>query len=66
MTGYQRRVISEIVRDEEISIYPFDKGARRVRISTVSAKQKIREQIGETTIVDQDPTDSFVVKIQKN
>ena len=53
------------MRDEEISIYPFDKGAGMVRISTESAKQKIREHIGEMTIVDQDPTDSFIVKIQK-
>ena len=65
LTRDQRKAISEIVRDEEISIYPFDKGAGMVRMSTESAKQKIREQIGETTIVDQDPTDSFVVKIQK-
>ena len=65
LTRDQRRAISEIVRDEEISIYPFDKGAGMVRISTETAKQKIREQIGETTIVDQDPTDRIVVKIQK-
>jgi hypothetical protein len=65
LTRDQRRAISEIVRDEETSIYPFDKGAGMVRISTESANQKIREQLGETTIVDQDPTDGFVVKIQK-
>ena len=65
LTRDQRRAISEIVQDKETSIYPFDKGAGMVRISTESANQKIREQLGVTTILDQDPTDGFVVKIQK-
>ena len=65
LTRNQRRAISEIRNDNETSIYPFDKGAGLVRISTDSAKQKIREQLGETTITDTDPTDSFVTKIQK-
>jgi hypothetical protein len=58
LTRDQRRAISEMVRDDKIRIYPFDKGAGMVRISMESAKQKIREQ-------DQHPTVSFVVKIQK-
>ena len=65
LTKDQRRAISEIKRNDEISIYPFDKGAGLVRISTEDAKRKIQEQLGETQIVDIDPTDGFVTKIQK-
>ena len=65
LTRNQRKAISEIRNDDETSIYPFNKGAGLVRISTESAKQKIREQLGETNVTDTDPTDSFVTKIQK-
>ena len=65
LTKDQRKAISEIKKDDETSIYPFDKGAGLVRISTEDAKQKIREQLGETNVVDSDPTDGFVIKIQK-
>ena len=65
LTKDQRKAISEIKKDDETSIYPFDKGAGLVRISTEDAKRKIQEQLGETEIVDTDPTDGFVTKIQK-
>ena len=65
LTTDQRRAISEIKRNDEISIYPFDKGTGLVRISTEEAKRKIQEQLGETTIVDTDSTSGFVTKIQQ-
>ena len=55
----QRQSLKEIKEDPAISIYPFDKGTGFVRIRTDDAIQKIREQIGDTDIVDSDPTDIF-------
>ena len=45
-------------------IYPFDKGTGLVRIKTNDAILKIREQIGDTEIVDSDPTDNFARDIR--
>ena len=65
LTKDQRKAIDEIKKNEIVSIYPFDKGAGLVRLSTESAKEKIREQLGNTKIIRKDPTDGFVTKIQK-
>ncbi len=60
----QRQSLKEIKEDPTISIYPFDKGTGLVRIRTEDALQKIREQIGDTDIVDRDPTDAFARDIR--
>ena len=65
LTKEQRKAIDEIKKDDKVSIYPFDKGAGLVRISTEAATEKIREQLGNTKILERDPTDGFVTKIQK-
>ena len=51
--------MKEIKNDEEISIYPFDKGAGLVRIKTNDAIKKIKEQIGDTEIIKVGPTPKF-------
>ena len=56
--------MKEIKEDPSISIYPFDKGTGLVRIKTEDAIKKIREQIGDTNIVDRDPTDTFARDIR--
>ncbi len=60
----QRQSLKEIKEDPTISIYPFDKGTGLVRIKPEEALQKIREQIGDTNIVDRDPTDAFARDIR--
>ena len=60
----QRQSLKEIINDPTISIYPFDKGTGLVRLKTEDAIQKIREQIGNTDIVDRDPTDTFARDIR--
>ena len=65
LTHRQREAIKEIKKDEEISIYPYDKGAGLVRIKKDDAIIKIREQIGETDIVNIDPTLKICRKICK-
>ena len=56
--------MKEIKEDPTISIYPFDKGTGLVRIKTEDAIRKIREQIGDTEIVERDPTDTFAKDIR--
>ena len=64
MTREQRIAIKEIKNDNTIDIYPFDKGAGLVRIKREDAIRKIREQIGNTKIIDEDPTQTFATKIR--
>ena len=60
----QRQSLKEMMTDATISIYPFNKGTGLVRIKTDDAIQKIRDQIGDTDIVERDPTDSFARDIR--
>ena len=60
----QRQALKEMKEDPDISIYPFDKGNGLVRIKTEDATKKIREQIGNTVIIADDPTDNFARDIK--
>ena len=64
LTQEQRRALTEISKDPDIRVYPFDKGTGMVRISNADAIRKIREQIGETEIIQEDPTNKFARDIQ--
>jgi len=64
MTKENWKAIKEIKADSDTSIYPYDKGAGLVRIDTISAKERIREQIGNTTIIQEDPTTKITRKVQ--
>ena len=60
----QRKTLKEIKEDKNISIYPLDKGSGFVRIENEKAITKIREQIGSTKIVKEDPTQTFAHNIR--
>ena len=64
MTKEQRLALNEIRKDNEIAIYPFDKGSGLVRISNDEANKRIIEQIGNATIITEDPTPAFATKIR--
>ena len=64
LTKEQRKAIKEIKKDDEVRIYPFDKGSGLVRIRKEDAIEKIREQIGNTTILSEDPTKTFATNIK--
>ena len=64
LTREQRQTLKEMKDDPDISIYPFDKGTGLVRLKTEEAINKIREQIGDTDIVERDPTDTFARDIR--
>ena len=61
----QRTALRELKNDENISIYPFDKVSGLVRIRKQDAIDKIREQIGNTNIITDDPTKKFATDIRK-
>ena len=65
LNARQRLALKEIRNDEEVNIYPFDKGAGLVRLERENAISKIREQIGETQIIDVDPTKKLATDIRK-
>ncbi|XP_065664446.1 uncharacterized protein LOC136086103 [Hydra vulgaris] len=65
LTKEQRISFREIKNDETIDIYPFDKGAGFVRIEHSKALEKLREQIGPTKFISEDPTASYAAKIRR-
>ena len=65
LTRKQRATLNEIKNDNDIDIYPFDKGTGLVRIKKEDGIQKIKEQIGDTEIISEDPTDAFARDIRK-
>ena len=65
LTRTQRSALNEMKTDDSISYYPYDKGAGLVRIKKDDGIQKIREEIGDTEIISEDPTDSFARDIRK-
>ena len=64
LTREQRVALKEIREDNHISIYPFDKGSGMVRIRNEDAMEKIQEQLGNTKIVEEDPTSKFATDIR--
>ena len=61
----ERKALTEMQLDKNISIYPFDKGTGFVVIKEKDAIQKIEEQIGKSEIIYYDPTPTLLNKFQK-
>ena len=61
----ERKTLTEMKHDKNISIYPFDKGTGFIVIKEEDAIQKIEEQIGKSKIIDHDPTPTLLKKFQK-
>ena len=64
LTKEQRQALKELKTDDKNTIYPFDKGSGLVLIPKEMAIDKLREQIGESKLVEKDPTAAFARKIQ--
>ena len=65
LTKEQLTTIKEIREDKDIDIYPYDKGNGFVRLKKEMAQSKMIEGIGETVILQKDPTKTHLDKIQK-
>ncbi|XP_065658795.1 uncharacterized protein LOC136083326 [Hydra vulgaris] len=59
-----REALKQIKEDKNIDIYSFDKGAGFVRIEHHKAIDKVRQEIGKTKIIKEDPTITFATKIR--
>ncbi|XP_065683453.1 uncharacterized protein LOC136096195 [Hydra vulgaris] len=64
-TKEQWKAYRERKEEKNVDIYPFDKGTGFVRIEHSKALEKIREQIGPTKIVSEDPTANYAAKIRR-
>ena len=58
--------MKELKSDQNIKIYPYEKGAGLVRISKSNAIKKIEEQIGKTEIIEKDPIPRLARKFQSS
>ena len=61
----ERKALTEMEHDKNISVYPFDKGTGFVVIKEEDAIQKIEEQIGKSKAIDHDLTPTLLNKFQK-
>ena len=61
----ERKAVTEMKHDKNISTYPFDKGTGLVVIKKEDAIQKIEEQIRKSKVIDNDPTPILLSKFQK-
>ena len=64
LTYNQQKSLRELKIDDEVNIYSFNEGADMVRIKKSDAIEKINEQIGNTEIIDKDPTPTLARKFQ--
>ena len=51
----ERKAVTEMKHDKNISAYPFDKGTGLVVIKKEDAIQRIEEQIRKSKVIDNDP-----------
>ena len=65
LTKEQQEAIKSIKADPSTDIYPFDKGNGFVRLSKEQAKIRMTEGIGNTKILNKDPTNTHLKKIQQ-
>jgi len=66
LTKQQGLALKELKsNNNDIAVYPFDKGSGLVLMKKDEALQKLKEQVGETKVVKRDPTSAFATEIQK-
>ena len=58
----ERKVLTEMRPDRNISVYPFDKGTGFPVIKEEDVIQKIEEQTGKLKVIDHDPTATLLNK----
>ena len=61
----ERKPLTEMKHDKNVSIYPFDKRTGFLVIKEEEAIQKIEEQIWKSKIINHDPTPTLLNKFQK-
>ena len=61
----QRSALNDLRKDNDIKVYPFDKGSGFALLKSREALKKMSEQLGEAKKSDIDPTKSLLTKFQR-
>ena len=62
----QRIALKQLKNDEQMKVYPFDKGIGFALLNDIDSISKIEEQIGKSKIIDSNPTNLLTGKIQRH
>ena len=62
----QRTALKQLKNDEQMKVYPFDKGIGFALLNDIDSIYKIEEQIGKSKIIDCDPTKLLTEKFQRH
>ena len=67
LSKQQRKALKEMRQiNNNIKVYPFNKGSGVVVLSEGDVIKKIEEQLGKAEVIDEDPTQKYTNKIQKH
>ena len=61
----QRTALKQLKNDEQIKVYPFDKGIGFALLNDMDDISKTEEQLGKSKIIDYDPTNLLTGKFQR-
>ena len=61
----QRTALKQLKNNEQIKVYPFDKGIGFALLNDMDDISKIEEQLGKSKIIDYDPTNLLTGKFQR-
>ena len=61
----QRTVLKQLRNDQQMKVYPFDKGIRFALLNDIDGISKIEKQLGKSKIIDCDPTSLLSGKFQR-
>ena len=65
LTKQQREAVKELKCNDEIKVYPFDKGSGFMLLTREDALRKMSEQLGDAKVANTDPTKSLLGKLQR-
>ena len=61
----QRTALKQLKNDQQMKVYPFDKGIGFVLVNDIDDISKIEEQLGKSKIIDCEPTSLLTGKFQR-
>ena len=62
----KRTVLKQLKNGEQMKVYPFDKGIGFELLNDIGSISKMEEQLGNTKIIDCDPTNFLAGKFQRH
>ena len=64
MSKTQGTALKQLKNDQQMKVYPFDKGIGFALLNDIDSISKIEEQLGKSKIIDCDPTNLLTEKFQ--